>query len=295
MYPYIQIGDTLVNIYSSLGFWSWFIMVVAHLFTISSKEKNLTFVSRLAINGRKWKREKLCVHVCAVLEIMALTSLFFFPGLELEPVWGKVTLGVENPNFFSFLYFSPIILVIACMFLSVSPTKQLDDYTPAIGLTLVVFKIACFCAGCCHGIEMEKGVYSIVNDRMEFPVQLLESFMGLCLFIVLIIYKNAKKTKPGTVYPMFLILYSATRFFTEFLRDDYPDVLGILNNYQIQCIVGVGVGILQFVFAILVAPKIKIFREGIRYSKLENYITELRIKNYGEERQEVNLKNENDG
>ena len=64
-----------------------------------------------------------------------------------------------------------------------------------------------------------------------------------------------------------MILYSATRFCTEFLRNDFPQIAGKLTTYHFQCLGGIVVGIIEMILAIKVFPKIKWLNNGFSYSK----------------------------
>ena len=120
----------------------------------------------------------------------------------------------------------------------------MDLITPAYSLRLIVVKLACFCQGCCSGMECSWGVYYPSDDAVLFPSQLLEAFVSLIIFVFLMVYR--KKAKEGTLFPIYLIIYSATRFFTEFTRIE-DEVFGILKTYHILCLVGIFVGIIWHV------------------------------------------------
>ena len=112
---------------------------------------------------------------------------------------------------------------------------------------LFFVKMSCFCAGCCHGIPWEHGLYNYNPNYLgrQVPVQLIEAFWGLLIFFFLLWYR--KKAKTGNIFPMYMILYSATRFISEFLRPE-ENVLGPLKMYHILCLVGIVYGILHLVF-----------------------------------------------
>ena len=120
----------------------------------------------------------------------------------------------------------------------------MDLITPAYPLALTVSKVACYFAGCCRGVEWEKGFYNPVSRLIEFPAQLLEAGVALLLFVFLLCFKS--KFKKGTVFPIYLLVYSFLRFFTEFTRCE-PSVFMGLKTYQILCIVGVAVGVLEYI------------------------------------------------
>ena len=92
------------------------------------------------------------------------------------------------------------------------------------------------------------------GPKREFPSQLLEAALALIIFIFLMWYR--KKAKEGTLFPVYVILYSATRFFSEFTRCD-PDVFGILKTYHILCIIGVVIGIIELLVVLKFSDRIR--------------------------------------
>ncbi|MGA1980017.1 MAG: prolipoprotein diacylglyceryl transferase [Sedimentisphaerales bacterium] len=103
---------------------------------------------------------------------------------------------------------------------------------------------------------VDKGPYRCLPVH---PTQLYSSIKGAVLSLILYLFwrraqkagssKNHKKlfTKPGCTFGLMFILYGATRFFIEFLRDDNPfefDSLTISQNIGIAMVV---VGVLLMV------------------------------------------------
>ena len=110
--------------------------------------------------------------------------------------------------------------------------RKKPHYRPFIdiavtGIPLFHFwgRIGCFFSGCCYGIESEFGFtmhrspVEQANDINRFPVQLLEAVFNLCLFIFLHFLFKKGKFKDKLLY-IYLLCYSAGRFFIEFLRGD---------------------------------------------------------------------------
>jgi len=58
-----------------------------------------------------------------------------------------------------------------------------------------------------------------VDNLPRHPTQLYEAlFEGVCLFLILIYFRNKFLNKPGLISGLFLIFYSIFRFFVEFYR-----------------------------------------------------------------------------
>lgn len=168
---------------------------------------------------------------------MALICVVFF-GLfsVLNPSFAKwFTKG--NANYYGNLTAWLITMLVIPFVFGVSPLRAMDVLSPALPLSLFVAKIACFFHGCCSGFEMQGGFYyNISNERYEFPVQMLESLVALCLFFFMRYYEKKNKLT-GSVFPLYLFVYSITRFITEFFRADLPNVLGPLDAYQILSLI----------------------------------------------------------
>ena len=138
-------------------------------------------------------------------------SIFQYLPVPLINNWFGDLVGT-GANYFALLFFSPFFMLAGCVLLKVDPIRQTDLVVPAFPLALSVSKIGCFFANCCGGVEC-----SFLGGR-AFPIQLLESSVGALIFAFLLFKRE--EMKPGTMFPVYLILYSGIRFFTEFLRHE---------------------------------------------------------------------------
>jgi len=103
--------------------------------------------------------------------------------------------------------------------------KYIDIVAAGIPLFLCFARIGCFLAGCCYGVESKIG-FKYNNSQLpqydgitRFPVQLLESLFCLILFFYLNFLLINDKLKNKLLF-LYLLIYSAGRFFIEFLRGD---------------------------------------------------------------------------
>jgi phosphatidylglycerol:prolipoprotein diacylglycerol transferase len=103
--------------------------------------------------------------------------------------------------------------------------KYFDIIAAGIPLFHFFAKIGCFLAGCCYGVQSKIGfIYynnplTEANDSMRLPVQLLESLFCIILFFYLNFFLLNNKFKNKLLY-LYLLIYSAGRFFIEYLRGD---------------------------------------------------------------------------
>ena len=177
--------------------------------------------------------------------ILLLVIYGVFSGLFylLNPQFGNwFTNG--NKNYYGTLTAWLLAFSVVPILLKTSPFKVLDLFSGGLPLQLVIAKLACYCWGCCSSFEMPGSFYyNLSTYRYEFPVQLVEAGVALLLFVYLIFYRK-RTNKVGTVFPLYLVLYSVSRFLTEFLRTDLRNVIGPFDAYQIMSVVFTGVGLL---------------------------------------------------
>jgi len=186
------------------------------------------------------------------VESILISSFQALPMMLMNGPFGKLV--GTGANYFGALYTIPFFLIAFLLLLGLDPAENIDMIVPAYPLTLVFVKIACFCAGCCIGIACEFGIPNMYSGIKEFPTQLLESAVALMLFFVML--RIQKTAKPGTVFPIYMILYSGIRFFTEFLRGEANEVW-ILKRYHFLCLIGVLLGIIEYYVVASVIPALK--------------------------------------
>lgn len=138
--------------------------------------------------------------------------------------------GIIFNNFGGMIFYGGLIFGILfgflyCKIRKIDVNKFSDCF--AVGIPLFHFfgRIGCFFAGCCYGIESSLGftttnaVVAGCNFINRFPVQLLESFLNLILFFVLLLLFNFCIFRHNLIF-VYLNLYSIIRFLDEFLRGD---------------------------------------------------------------------------
>lgn len=243
---HIFLGESDISIYAVSGY---FAQAVAYLymFTQLYAKKNATsiFAQYFAhnVSNGKDKIYKFIIFIWNAFELSAMVFLLnLCVGLFNRALGNVLHTG---GNFFGLIFSIMFVWPVLSLLFGSNPLKQLDISTPAIAIYLFVAKIACFCAGCCHGIQWDNGLFNHKFNEYQVPVQLIEAFWALLLFVLLIAIR--KKVKTGTIFPLFILLFSATRFFSEFLRAD-PNVFGIFKTYHILCLIGIMFGVLLYVF-----------------------------------------------
>lgn len=115
--------------------------------------------------------------------------------------------------------------------------KTGDSFAAPVSLAVAIGRLACFRAGCCHGQPTEAPwgvVFPTVGPEPRHPTQLYEAAFHFTAFFVLLWLKRHGMF-PGQLIKLYLILYFAYRFVTEFLRPEARLWLE-LTGYQWACL-----------------------------------------------------------
>jgi phosphatidylglycerol:prolipoprotein diacylglycerol transferase len=132
--------------------------------------------------------------------------------------------------------------------------KTVDVLAPGIALGQFIGRFGCFFAGCCYGKPLTFPLFKITTNIPSYlsywyeesaktfwgitftnpythrtigtplniplyPTELFHSFAGLMILLILILARK-KRSFYGELFLLYLILYSASRFFIEYMRGD---------------------------------------------------------------------------
>lgn len=129
----------------------------------------------------------------------------------------------EGISFYGAVLFAPALMVLVGLLMKIRPADMLDLCAPSGCIALVFMKIQCKITGCCAG----RILTHLDNGRpVRFPSQIVEMICGAILLIILLLMIRSGKQR-GYVYAWFLLLYGASRFLLNLLRDTEPFVLGM--------------------------------------------------------------------
>ena len=108
--------------------------------------------------------------------------------------------------------------------------ETFDVFSPGIALGHAIGRIGCFAAGCCWGTECHlPWAVTFRNPEANqltgvplgvplHPTQLYESIAEALIFGFLL-WRIAKPHLAGSIFGLYLILYSSVRFMVEFIRN----------------------------------------------------------------------------
>lgn len=246
------------------------VTLLISFFLIKEKTKELGIHSkRIVFVAEKSDahRGKIIKYIAATVEVLLMTVLSIIMVFFNGPFGDLVGTGL---NYFGGMFAFPFLQLVCSLFILTNILKHLDMATLLLPMRLFFLKIACFFNGCCWGIPWEYGPYNHHYDHPgnQVPVQAIEALWALLIFVFLLIYR--KKAKTGTLYPIYMILYSATRFCSEFFRNE-ENVVWIFKTYHLLCIAGVVIGVVLLLLVTRFGERINLFfdaQEEEMYAKL---------------------------
>ena len=164
--------------------------------------------------------------------------IFFKEKRELGYLFGQIGVYAGGMVFYGGLIMGLLFGMLYCKFRKIKLGVFADCFAVAIPLFHAFGRIGCFLSGCCYGIESKLGftateaIVQSCNHINRFPVQLLESFLNIVIFVILLVLFR-KGIITGRLMPLYLIMYPVVRFFDEFLRgDEYRGMLLGLSTSQ---------------------------------------------------------------
>lgn len=243
-------GD--LDAYSLFNTLAVVLTVFSSLFYFNIKKESISSYSKILINfvhQKNFRFGKLKVEkiIEVILVSVELLIMGYLPSAAAPANRLFGALVGTGANYYGLLFTVWLLVILVSVLIMSNPIKQLDLVTIFLPFRMTFTRLACFFNGCCWGIPWEHGPYNYHYDHPgnQVPVQAIESGFVLVIFFFLLWYR--KRAKPGTMYPMYMILYSSARFFKEFFTADYPAVLGPFKVYHLLCMVSVAVGIVAFI------------------------------------------------
>ena len=276
MLPYIEIFPYTINCYDVFTYMGAVILLLYNFSQARQKRSLLSGYSLALLEKNRGRQTLLAKETFYVVaELLLVTILVAAIGSGCNGLWAKISTN-NRANYFGNIYFLPPLFVLVSRVLRIPPCKQLDYCTPGISLALVSAKIGCFCAGCCFGFPMEGSFYYNYDQKeYQFPIQLVEGAVALALFFVLRAYQKRNRY-PGSVFPLFVVLYSGTRFCTEFLRADFEPLVWRLTTYHFQCLAGLLLGVIELLLLRKFTVRISAWEDSLQTIKKQTKSEKIR-------------------
>lgn len=145
-------------------------------------------------------------------------------------------------NFARIVPVVPIFFALLAHLFREPPEKIFDFFAPITAVIYTISHLGCISAGCCHGYPSQWGLYSNIAQTICFPIQPIESLINLAIAIVLF-WMVRKEKQQGLLYIWYMIFFGATRFITEFLRDN-TKVWRSVSEFALYALASLTLGII---------------------------------------------------
>lgn len=116
--------------------------------------------------------------------------------------------------------------------------KTGDTFAVPVAVAVAIGRIACFVGGCCYGTPTNLPwgvVFPAAGDMPRHPTQLYEAAFHLSLAGVLFGLEQRGVFR-GQLIKLYILIYLAYRFVTEFIRPEVRLIGGILTGYQLAAV-----------------------------------------------------------
>ena len=144
---------------------------------------------------------------------------------------GNFSFSALMPYISGMVFYGGLFGAVVAVFLYTAKNKDVkrsdvfDVFAVSVPFFHIFGRIGCFLAGCCYGVESDFGITTYLNTSAthygvsRFPVALVEAFINLLIFILIVSFFKRNKLKGKLVF-IYLIIYAPARFALEFLRGD---------------------------------------------------------------------------
>lgn len=248
------------------------VLQIVFVFFLTKEYKGISTLPILAERYLNKKKDFFFNRIYWFVEASVVFAVVFAICQGLAPGISKLFVGKITKNFFAYIFVLPPLAFLVGILLKVSPLKLNDFFAPVFSFALIFYKLACVFEGCCYGIEWNNSpYYNQKHERYEMPVALIEMACAIVIFVIIMGVRRRKKTA-GVIYPLFMLLYCGSRFCSEFLRDDYPAVWGVLKGYQIALIIGFVLGVIYMIIVMKYSERITNYFETKNKAFLEEQL-----------------------
>jgi len=158
-----------------------------------------------------------------------LNNLQFFMSYPLE----ILMLQHGGLSWFGGMFLAILAAICYLKIKKFSVYRTLDLLAPFVVLAQAIGRIGCFLNGCCYGRPSRFGIYVDAGHVALIPTQIYSTLMLLLIFVFLRFIQERPAQKAGTVFFLYILLYSVKRFFIEFFRGDSSPVLWGLTLFQL--------------------------------------------------------------
>lgn len=180
----------------------------------------------------KWKIIPLA-FILTIIGTLGTYAWFFIENLHFG-----------GRSFYGAVFIVPIVFLILPFVIKIPYGQLMDLCAPAECIMLSIMKVQCLVSGCCAGRILYNDE---LGEIVRFPSQAVELIAAYVIAIALLMMSHKPQHK-GKIFPWYLILYGASRFVLNFLREEWQHYDGGLPPYgTIWSVLAVIIGIVWII------------------------------------------------
>lgn len=112
--------------------------------------------------------------------------------------------------------------------------------------------------------------YHTYGDQPLWPAEIWEGQLDIVIFALLLIFRASSHAK-GQAFALYAALYSLVRFFLEYLRGDYNElVFGLFKSAQMTSLVAFSISVILFIYLAYAEKQQKVQLPGKESRQLKN-------------------------
>lgn len=150
--------------------------------------------------------------------IVEQLSDFFREGWAAHYFFDIIFMYLSGMVYYGGLILGIVFAVLYCKMRKLDFKDYSDCFAVGLPLFLAITRIGCFFAGYSYGVESGLG-FKDSEGITRFPVQLVECFICIIIFVLMIVLLKKGLFKGQLLY-FYLLTYSSARFFIDFFRGD---------------------------------------------------------------------------
>lgn len=172
---------------------------------------------------KRRKRFLLSGPKCVAFTV--LLTVVGFAGAKLLFILENIRQTLENGlslggvSFFGSVFLIPMLMPLVGRLFGLRGGPTMDICGPCVAIMIGCMRVGCYLQGCCGGWEACFGDICFV-----WPTQAIDSIADFAI-LAWLLQTESEGRGEGKLYPIFMVSYSAMRFFLEFLRDTPKDWL----------------------------------------------------------------------
>ena len=220
MFPEIVIFGATINIYAlciAIGLIAMCVVAVILGKKSDISIEDIIFGELFVLIGA-FIGSHLLYGITYIPDIVKTLGTYFEEGWDTHYFFDSIFFYLSGMVYYGGLLRGIVGALRYCKMRKLDFKKFSDCFAVGLPLFLAITRIGCFFAGYSYGVKSSLG-FADSEGATRFPVQLVECFVCVLIFVLLILLVKKGKYRGQLLY-IYLLTYACARFFIDFFRGD---------------------------------------------------------------------------